>query len=221
MNNPLHLPFTTLPGALPGHGYLTAQRLQEREEAQCAIAASLRQAEDHAGAIRAAADDLLAQAKTQAQQVREQALREGERLTRQKQEEAIAAAVQWLCHEQDLEQHLADQLAQRWRQLTAQAIEELLGKQDQNALLIRRVNQLVIRRFAQGRLTLSVPPSAMAHAQAAWADSPRIAVTADPTLQEGQALLDDGLLRIHLDSQAQQSRLLQLLRDTCGGRQYA
>ncbi|MDA6076093.1 hypothetical protein O0544_02045 [Edwardsiella anguillarum] len=77
MNNPLHLPFTTLPGALPGHGYLTAQRLQEREEAQCAIAASLRQAEDHAGAIRAAADDLLAQAKTQAQQVREQALREG------------------------------------------------------------------------------------------------------------------------------------------------
>ncbi|WCF12628.1 hypothetical protein N4G58_18490 [Edwardsiella piscicida] len=145
----------------------------------------------------------------------------GERSAQQKQEEAIAAAVQWLCHEQELEQHLADQLAQRWRQLTAQAIEELLGKQDQNALLIRRINQLVIHRFAQGRLTLSVPPSAMTHAQAAWADSPRIAVTADPTLQEGQARLDDGLLRIHLDSQAQQSRLLQLLRDSACGRQYA
>ncbi|WFO13411.1 hypothetical protein MAY82_03660 [Edwardsiella ictaluri] len=94
----------------------------------------------------------------QAQQIREQAQQEGERLARQKQEEAIADAVQWLCQEQDLEQYLANQLAQRWRQLTAQVIEELLGKQEQNALLIRKVHQLVVSRFAQGRLTLSVSP---------------------------------------------------------------
>nr|WP_241772414.1 type III secretion protein [Edwardsiella ictaluri] len=181
MNNPLHLPFTTLPGALPSQGYLTAHSLHEREEMQCAIAASLHQAEEQACAIRAAADDLLAQARVQAQQIREQAQQEGERLARQKQEEAIADAVQWLCQEQDLEQYLANQLAQRWRQLTAQVIEELLGKQEQNALLIRKVHQLVVSRFAQGRLTLSVSPPALAHAQAAWADNQRITLTADPS----------------------------------------
>lgn len=149
----------------------------------------------------------------QAQQIREQAQQEGERLARQKQEEAIADAVQWLCQEQDLEQYLANQLAQRWRQLTAQVIEELLGKQEQNALLIRKVHQLVVSRFAQGASPSASPPGSGA-CQAAWADNQRITLTADPSLREGQALLDNGLLRIHVDSQAQQSRLLQLLRDT-------
>lgn len=211
MNNPLNIVVQPLPGPLPVGAIVPAAELAQRQAhagaretllaAACAEADELRQqAAAELGAARQQAAQMLAAARDRARQLHAQA-----------QEQAVAGAVQWLCAEQDLEQRIARELTHRWRHLTAQVLDEVLGAGEPNARVLQRVERKVAELLTRGRLTLAVAPSAMAEATRCWGATPQVSVEADPALAPGQARLDNGLVRIHLDAPAHQAALLEQL----------
>lgn len=199
-SNPLHIPVLTLPGPLPPGTVILATELVARsdiERLRELAVAELEQAQQDADALREAA---LRAAEQEIEQLKQQA-----------RDTAITDAVQWVCGEQEIEQLIARQLAMRWRGLTARVLDKLLGKSDQNELLLRRVEREVAELLPHGRLTLYVEPTARMAATRAYVEIPEVTVVADTELASGQARLDNGLVRICLDERAYQTKLLQQL----------
>lgn len=211
MNNPLNLAVTCLPGPMPAGAIVPAAELARRQDHAAALDALRAAAQADADALRQQAASELEQARRDADALREAARQEAGAIRVQAREEAIADAVQWLCCEQDMEQLIARELAQRWRSLTARVLDQVLGQGDQNERVLRRVEHKVAELLPRGRLTLAVPPTALAVATQYWAATPQVSVVADPELVPGQARLDNGLVRIHLDTPAHQALLLQQL----------
>ncbi|PRP69728.1 hypothetical protein BUE93_13615 [Chromobacterium amazonense] len=211
MNNPLNLAVATLPGPLPTGCVIRAAELETRRDLAGALERLHAAAREDAEALRLQAQAELEQARREAEALREAAWQDAAAIRRQARDEAVDEAVQWLCCEQEMEQLIARELAQRWRTLTARVLEELLGQSDQNQLLLRRVERKVAELLPRGRVTLCVAPSALAVAARAWASAPEVKVMADSGLASGQARLDNGLVRIHLDEPAHQARVLQQL----------
>lgn len=209
-SNPLCIPVLILPGPLRSGTVILAAELDDHSNV-----AVLRE--------QAAAE--LAQARQDAQALRDVALRSAEReieqLRCQARESAIAEAVQWLQQEQEMERLIASRLATRWRELTARVLKKLLSDSDQNELVLRRVECEVTQLLLQGRLTLYVEPAAFDTATRAYAATPELAVVADAELGVGQARLDNGLVRISLDECAYQSGLLAQLAGEVEGVAYA
>lgn len=209
--NPLQLPVRTLPGARPAGPHLPAATLRRHLDGADVVATA------HAAAtqLRLEAEAVLAQAQREAEAIHTQALHEAaeERTTlgQQARDQAVADSLQWLCEEQQLEQELARQLAQRWRSLTANVLEELLTKNDQTEMLLHRLQRKVAELLPQGRLALQVAPAELDATRRAFAAAAAVAVSADAALAAGQAVLDNGLVRIHLDLPAYQRWLLEQL----------
>ncbi|MCD4486060.1 hypothetical protein LQR31_16425 [Chromobacterium vaccinii] len=212
MNNPLQIPVAVLPGPLPTATVISAAELAARQDISAAMEAERAAARDDADALRRQAQAELEQARLDADALREAARLEGERLAVLAREEAVADAVRWLCCEQEMEGLIARQLALRWRGITAGVLEALLGNCDQSELLLRRVERQVARLLPRGSVNLHVAPQALRAAEQAYADVPEVAVLADAALSVGQARLDNGLVRIHLDTPAHQARVLEQLR---------
>lgn len=212
MNNPLRIPVAVLPGPLPAATVISAAELAARQDILAAMEAERAAARDDADALRRQAQAELEQARLDADALREAARREGERQAVLAREEAVADAVRWLCCEQEMEGLIACQLALRWRGITAGVLEALLGNCDQSELLLRRVERQVVRLLPRGSVNLHVAPQALRAAEQAYADVPEVAVLADAALSVGQARLDNGLVRIHLDTPALQARVLEQLR---------
>lgn len=208
-SNPLQLHCLHLPTAVPARPLIRAAELQAPQDAAAVLAAAQDAAEQLQARARAALTEAEAEAETIRAQARQAAAQERATLARQARDEAVAAAVQWLCDEQTLEQHIAQRMARRWRHVTANALEQLLGKTDQSELLLHRIERQVAQLLPQGSLTLEVAPEHLPEAQRAFGTA--ATVTADPALASGQATLDNGLLRIHLDLPAQQRWLLAQL----------
>ncbi|VVE55867.1 FliH/SctL family protein [Pandoraea sputorum] len=211
MNNPLGIVVHALPGPLPGGAIVPAAELARRQEHASARETLLAAARADADALRQAGAAELEQARQAAEAMREQARCDAVALGRQAKEQAIAEAVQWLGAEQEIEQRLARELAQRWRRLTAQVLDEVLGQSDVNERVLRRVEQRVAELLPHGRLTLAVAPSALAQATQAWAATPALGIVVDAALAPGQARLENGRVRIHLDAPAHQAALLEQL----------
>ena len=211
MNNPLHISLHTLPGPIPETPIMRATDLRLRQELAMALDELQRAAQANANALQHEAEAQLEHARHEAEALLATAHHEAHTLRRQAYDKAIAEAVQCLCCEQDMEQLIARELTQRWRALTAQVLEELLGQFDQNELLLRRVERKVAELLPKGSLLLSVAPCALASATRMWADTPEVSVTADATLASGEAWLDNGLVRLHLDTPTHQARLLEQL----------
>ncbi|POA99796.1 protein EsaK [Chromobacterium sinusclupearum] len=211
MNNPLNLPVILLPGPMPAGTIVSAAELAARRDQAAALEALHAAAREDAEALRRQAQAELEQARREAEALREAARQDAAAIRHQARDEAVDEAVQWLCCEQEMEQLIARELAQRWRTLTARVLDEVLGQSDQNQLLLRRVERKVAELLPRGRVTLCVSPSALAAATRAWASAPEVKVMADPGLATGQARLDNGLVRVHLDEPAHQARVLQQL----------
>lgn len=208
MNNPLNLAIGTLPGPCPWER-LTRDLLAEREQTRQRLAEILEHGHEEAAALRAEGEACLSQAREEAAHLLEAARIEAKELAQAAWASATEEAVQWLCGELEMEQLIARELSQRWRHLTAQALEELLGQQDQNALLLRRIERRVTELLPSGRVTLLLPPSSMAAATESWRDVTEVTLQAELTLNEGQAILDNGLVRIHLDNRVHQASVLE------------
>lgn len=211
MKNPLNLVAQHLPGPLPAGAIVPAAELSRRQayaaERETLLAAACAEAD----ALRQQAADELEAARQQAAALRAAARGKASHLRHQAREQAIAGAVQWLCAEHEIEQWIARELAQRWRHLTAQVLDEVLGPADQNARVLQRVERKVAELLPRGRLSLAVAPAALAEATRQWAATPAVSVVADPALAHGQACVDNGLVRIHLDTPAHQATLLEQL----------
>ncbi|EAA3660112.1 type III secretion protein [Salmonella enterica] len=210
MNNPLNLVIRTLPGPCPQER-LTRDLQAEREQIHQRLAEILDQGREEASALRSEGEACLAQAKEEASRLIEAAKIEAKELVLKARVSAAEEAVQWLYDELEMEQRIANELSQRWRNLIAQSLDELLGQQDQNALLLRRIEKRVTELLPSGRVTLILPPTAMASAIDRWKDITEVTLQVDSTLSEAQAILDNGLVRIHLDNFAQQASLFELL----------
>lgn len=220
MNNPLNLVIGTLPGPCPRER-LTQDLLAEREQTRQRLDEILAQGHEAAAALRAEGEVCLGQAREEAARLLDAARSEAKALAQAARASAAEEAVQWLCGEQEMEQLIAREVSQRWRHLTAQALEELLGQQDQNALLLRRIERRVTELLPGGRVTLLLPPAAMGAASASWGEVNEVTLQADPDLSEGQAILDNGLVRIHLDNPVQQASVLERFIDAPATRQQA
>ena len=214
MTNPLNISLLTLPGPLPEAPLIRAAEVKRRADHAAALDALHHAAQARADALQHEAEARLQQAQREAEALLATAQQEAQALRRQAYDKAINEAVQWLCCEQDMEQLIARELTRRWRTLTAQVLEELLGQYDQNELLLRRVERKVAELLPRGSLTLSVAPSALASATRTWAETPEVCIRADASLLAGEAWLDNGLVRIHLDTPAHQASLLAQLAGT-------
>lgn len=208
MNNPLGIVVHELPGTLPAGAIVPAAELARRKDFAAVRDTLLAAAHADADALRQAGETALEQAHEAAEQVRAAARDEADALGRQAQAQAVDEAVQWLCAEHVLAQRLAAELAQRWRSLTAQVLDEVLGQRDLNERVLHHVEQRVAELLPQGRLTLAVAPEALAHATQVWAATPALSVVADVALAAGQARLENARLRLHLDAPAHQAALL-------------
>ena len=221
MSNPLNLNITKLPGVLPRTPVISIFELAERQQCASACSEILDAAKKDAQALRTEAENVLEKAHQEAGVVLSQARHEAQRLRIQTEQETIASAVQWLCAEQDIERKIASELNHRWRALTAQVLQELLGQSDQKELLLRRVERKVAELLPVGRVTLFVAPQVQDDASQLWSEISGVIVRADPSLSEGQALLDNGLVRIHLNTQEYQHQLLAQLSETPERKQHA
>ncbi|VVE85686.1 FliH/SctL family protein [Pandoraea sputorum] len=208
MNNPLGIVVHALPGPLPAGAIVPAAELARRQDHAAVRDTLLAAARAEADALREAGATALAQAQEAAEQVRAAARDEADALGRQAKAQAIDEALQWLCAEHVLAQRLAAELAQRWRGLTAQVLDEVLGQRDLNERVLHHVEQRVAELLPQGRLTLAVAPEALAQATQAWAGTPALSLVADAALGPGQARLENARLRLHLDAPAHQAALL-------------
>ncbi|MBC8642799.1 hypothetical protein IAG25_39095 [Caballeronia sp. EK] len=199
----MNIEMLVLPGTLPPEDVIPAANLAARSEIE-----SLRR--------RALAE--LEQAERDSIATREAALRateeEVELLKRRARDAAISDAVRWMCTENDMERQIASQLTVRWRKLTAQIIEKLLGKSEHNELLLRRVEREVAEQLPHGALTLYVEPAALITAELIFADRPEVVVVSDAELAGGQAKLDNGLFCLHLDQREYQTKLIERLVNT-------
>ncbi|MGQ5524539.1 hypothetical protein ACUHMQ_14940 [Chitinimonas sp. PSY-7] len=209
--NPLQLTLHKIPGPRPLGPIIHANALAP----QLAGAEVLAAAHAEADRLKQAAQAVLAQAHAEATRIREiaysLAAEESAAMVQQACDKAVADTVEWICHEQVLEQRIARQLASRWRSLMAKVLGELLGKADQTELLLRRVEHKVQELLPDGRVSLHVAPSALVSTSTAFTDIPMVTVSPDEMLSPGQARLDNGLVRIHLDLPAQQQFLLEQL----------
>lgn len=211
MNNPLNILVRHLPGPLPAGAIVPAAELSRRQAYAAERETLLASACAEADVLRQQARDELAAARQQAAALRAAARGKASHLRHEAREQALAGAVQWLCAEQDMEQYIARELTQRWRHITAHVLDEVLGSGDHNARVLQRVERKVAELLPRGRLTLSVAPAALAEATRCWAATPAVSVVADPALTHGQACIDNGLVRIHLDTPAHQASLLAQL----------
>lgn len=211
MINPLNFPVLVLPGSLPATSLLTREELEKRKALKANAEAAFSSIEEEAAAIRADAEALLQQTREEVQLILDNAREEANNLKCRAREEAVVEAVQWLCDEQMLERRIAQELQHRWRHLTAQCLKELLEEYDQNGMLLYRLEARIQDMLLDGRISLSLPPSALHQASILWKDCKEIELKTDVALQEGQACIDNGLIRIHLDLPAQQSLLFTQL----------
>ncbi|PHV11500.1 hypothetical protein [Chitinimonas sp. BJB300] len=211
--NPLQLPLHKVLGPCPTGPIIRAATLAPRITGAEILSAAHTKAER----LQHAAEAVLAQAQAEAARIRENAYslaaEEGAVLAQQACDKAVADTVQWLCDEQALEQVIARQLVARWRPLMATVLGEMLDKVDQTELLLRRIERKVQELLPHGAVSLYVAPLAVASTRTTFMDTPTITVLPDETLAAGQARLDNGLVRIHLDLPAQQQFLLAQLRD--------
>ncbi|ANJ86768.1 hypothetical protein [Pandoraea oxalativorans] len=208
MNNPLGIVVHELPGPLPTGAIVPAAELARRREHAAARETLLAAAHAEADALRDAGATALEQAREAAEQVLAAAREQADALAQQAKAQAVEETVQWLCAEHRLAQRLAAELAHRWRGLTAQVLEEVLGQRDPNERVLRHVERRVAELLPQGRLTLAVAPEALGQATQAWAATPALSVVADAELAPGQARLENARLRLHLDAPAHQAALL-------------
>lgn len=221
MNNPLNLSIDTLPGPLTRLEKLSIDSLAERETLRHTLEQILAQGRVEAARLKAEGECCLTQAKEEARCIIDEANIAAIRIAQETRTSAVDEAVQWLCAEQEMERKIAREVGQRWRHLTAQALGELLGQQDQNELLLRRIERRVTEQFPAGRLRLHLSPGAMTAAGEHWRNVASVELIAEPTFGEGCAILDNGLVRIHLDTTEQQARVLAQFVDDSAIRQQA
>ncbi|TDR76590.1 type III secretion protein [Paludibacterium purpuratum] len=213
--NPLQLTFIRLPLSCPQAEPLRAQALR----APLALADELAAAEAELTALRAEADAMRAEAEQQVEAIREAAVAaayaECEVIRRQAREDAVADAVAWMVSEAELEAEVARQLMQRWRPMLADVLAALLGQAEQNEQYLSQLARWVLERLPQGRFRLSVSVAQHAAVVAAFAHLAEVSVEADADLACGQAVLDNGLVRVRLDWPAHRDRLLRQLAGEC------
>ncbi|MBV8047534.1 MAG: hypothetical protein JO171_10285 [Paludibacterium sp.] len=217
--NPLQLAFRSVPFAWPQGGWLPASALADPlalASALEAAQASLRDLHAEASVMRremareadASRAALLAQAHAECDAIRQQA-----------HHEAVAAAVEWTVQEAELERALARSLMQRWRPLLARVLRALLGESDLAAVLQGRLERQVLELLPAGRVRLWVPASQRPSVTALFAHLPAVSVEADAALTEGQAILDNGLVKVWLDWPDYRDRLLRQLSEEQGSRE--
>ena len=219
--NPLQLPFVTLPVQLAAQGWIAAETLAEPIAVNQALADArerLLELDGQAQLVMAAAEEAAARLKAEA---RDAVQREFDELRQQVRDDAIADAVQWLCKEAELESAIAARMTHRWRKLTARVLEELLGKSDQTELFLHHVERKVSSMLAGGRVQLHVALGVEGVTSKTFAHLTDVQVLPDESLTRGQAVLDNGLVRIHLDFPAHQSWLLEQLQGGVMEKRYA
>ncbi|MFM5540447.1 protein EsaK [Aeromonas veronii] len=211
MINPLNITIEILPGPCPRER-MPPDLLTEHEHTRKRLAEIIDQSEVDAAALLAMCEVCLVQAKKEAADILDTAREEARLQVQAARESAAEEAVQWLCSEQEIERLIAAELCQRWRHITAHALEELLGDQDQNSLLLRRIEHKVAELLPKGSVKLYLSPDAMVEAIKTWGEVPEFTLHANETLSKGQAILDNGLVRIHLDNAIKQSDILRRFR---------
>ncbi len=211
MANPLMLHWESVPLPCPAQGVLRASELASVRSLVRAIDMAQQQLTD----LQQAVEQLQHEAEVRQQRWQQQAVArvraECAALRQEARDAAVAETVHWMQAEMALEQQVARQLLARWRPTLAAGLHALLGQQDQVNWLLQQLDQQMPALLAQGRLLLSVSPEQVDQIRCALAGEPLLRVAADVSLQPGQAVLDNGLVRVTLDVPAQLTWLLQQL----------
>lgn len=211
MTNPLMLRWESLPLPCPPQGVLRASELASMRS----LARAIDMAQQQLTALQMEVERLQHEAEVRQQRWQQQAVAriraECAALRQAARDTAVAETVQWMQAEMTLEQQVARQMMVRWRPILAAGLQELLGKQDQVSWLLQQLEQQIPSLLSRDRLSLSVSPDQADQIRDALADQPQIKVEADVGLQPGQAVLDNGLVRVTLDVPAQLAWLLQEL----------
>lgn len=212
MNNPLNLPWQTIAADVPAESIISAAQLNAMRQQQAATTSLEEKIQQAYAQLDVDIQQRTSQAEEQIAQMKAAAEVDIAQHKAAQCDQAVREAVRWLCDEQQLEQMIARELNQRWCTYTANALESLFQQSDQTALLLQRIEQEVNDVMFNERVTLSTAAAEYPALAEAWRDVDFITVKRDPQLVPGQAILDNGLVRIHLDLPGQQSEILSQLR---------
>ena len=221
MSNPLQLPLQKLYGTFSGEIYMQAAdlaALQDHTDSQVCIENILTEAIE---LLKQEAASTLEITERKVLQMQEEAQLSIQSQIEHSRIAAVNDAVKWMCDELQLEKEIAKELNRRWHTFTAQILKEVFEQADLDQLMLRRIENRVTELLASGRITLSVPSSLFNETKNQWANFTDVNVISDSTLNNGQAILDNGLVRIHLDVPSQLEHLIKQLQATAEGRQYA
>ncbi len=205
MSTGLPLSITYLPGPVPLSTHIPAATL-----AQCFDAAAIVDAaKQEARTILKQAEEMLACAHAQAEQIRAEAHRQSaaEAMVElaQKQAALVDETVQWLIDEDALETAITTRIEARVRTLVKQTVEPFLNEQDSVELLLRRIHARLRQDRSTAAMTLRVAPAVSARVRSELQSDKRLAITEDDALGTTQAILETPfvILRFDLDEHLQ------------------
>lgn len=212
IKNPLQLNVQTLPGLMPAAGIMKYDELAERERINENINVLLCQANADAARIRQEADNILCDAHSKAEKLMIKTQEETESLQQKAKEQAVSEAIVWLCDVNEIERSLIDELEGRWCCVLAEVLEALLGQQNQNELLLNEIQRKMKTHYFEGQLIVTLPPGVRDLSAKLWGENNSVTLREDPLLREGQATIENDLVKIRLDLPEQQNQILAALK---------
>ncbi|HEY4262091.1 MAG TPA: hypothetical protein VGM98_18115 [Schlesneria sp.] len=204
----------SFPGPPPVVTYLRTDQLDKYCDAEAILAAAQREA----NTLKIEANKILDDARRDALNIHEKALRDGlasatDELERQRVA-LVGETIQWLIDEQALEASIADRLDARISALVVDIVSRYLGDQDSVELLTRRIRTVIPEESIAHRIRLRVSPANAAPIQDRLSTERRIFVVADDAISDTEAKLETPDAIVCLDLERDLKLLLSSLT-TC------
>ncbi|GAB3629260.1 hypothetical protein GCM10027419_41110 [Pandoraea terrae] len=205
----MRIPIERLAGCAPSGPIVSAERMQSAADA----AAVLQRAHVFADEHREAAVRCLAQAKSEAEAIRESARRAGMAAAREEIDAARAAAVDaavtWFADESALERTIVESLDKRIREAIASALAAFVSQQDTVEMLSLRIARNIPAMAADGGLTLRAHPDHVEGIKTALVALAPLRAMPDSRLPPSQALLESPVASVRIDIDADLARIRQ------------
>ncbi|WNN43895.1 FliH/SctL family protein [Winslowiella toletana] len=219
----LTIPVTRLTVAAPAGTLIHASQLAEFLAAEDIIAAAQAQAEQILQRAELDAEHLQQYCDKAQEAARQEGLMQVEEEAPALRQQAVADTIQWLIETHEVERRVVEQLEVRLRRIMVQVFEEFYGQQNDARLLMAHLHRHIDALLDEATGTLHVNESQYDELRQAFVTHPQLRVKPDARLQPGEARLNTSLvsLYLNLDEQLQSilSRLEQLSQESADDQQ--